>query len=48
MLAFGCFPLLFISVVVIMSIIPFNSSQKDFCELFGGIEDYYKKKDKDI
>lgn len=42
---FFSFLLFFILIVVVICILPFNSSQKEFCELFGGMEDYYKIED---
>ena len=41
MAVFCLFLLLFVLIVVVVSILPFNSSQKDFCELFSGIDDFY-------
>lgn len=41
---FFSFLLFFLFIVVVVCIIPFNSSQKEFCELFGGTDDYYKTK----
>lgn len=41
MVVFCLFLLLFVLIVVVVSILPFNSSQKEFCELFSGIDDLY-------
>lgn len=41
MVVFCLFLLWFILIVVVISILPFNSSQKDFCELFSGMGDFY-------
>ena len=47
MVVFCLFLLWFILIVVVVSILPFNSSQKDFCELFDGMDDYSTSDDKE-
>lgn len=47
MVVFCLFLLLFVLIVVVVSILPFNSSQKDFCELFSGMDDFYTADDKE-